>query len=154
MAKRKVAKCTVRRLRVFGILSLICILYFVFCLCYEMYEIHKLKVEEYQLKEEYKQLKKEAKDLTVQIEELNNPEYLASYARENYSYSKDGEYIIKLNNKEKECINLEIIPTLNNKENEVKKVDKDIKVDYVVVGISIFVVVFFTSIILRGRKSK
>ena len=103
-----------------------------------MYEIHKLKVEEYQLKEEYKQLKKEAKDLTVQIEELNNPEYLASYARENYSYSKDGEYIIKLNNKEK----------------EVKKVDKDIKVDYVVVGISIFVVVFFTSIILRGRKSK
>ena len=86
----------------------------------------------------YKQLKKEAKDLTVQIEELNNPEYLASYARENYSYSKDGEYIIKLNNKEK----------------EVKKVDKDIKVDYVVVGISIFVVVFFTSIILRGRKSK
>ena len=138
MAKRKVAKCTVRRLRVFGILSLICILYFVFCLCYEMYEIHKLKVEEYQLKEEYKQLKKEAKDLTIQIEELNNPEYLASYARENYLYSKDGEYIIKLNNKEK----------------EVKKVDKDIKVDYVVVGISIFVVIFFTSIILRGRKRK
>ena len=103
-----------------------------------MYEIHKLKAEERELGEEYKQLKKEAKDLTVQIEELNNPEYLASYARENYLYSKDGEYIIKLNSKEK----------------EVKKVDKDIKVNYVVVGISIFVVIIFTSIMIRGRKSK
>ena len=138
MAKRKVAKCTVRRLRVFGILSLICILYFVFCLCYEMFEIHKLKVEEQNLKEEYKELKEEAKELNIQIEELNNPEYLASYARENYSYSKDGEYIIKLNNKDK----------------EIKKVDSDIKVNYVVVGASIFVVIIFTAIILRSKKSK
>lgn len=138
MAKRKVAKSTVRRLRVFGVLSLICIVYFVFCLCYEMYEIHILKVEEQELKEEYKQLKKEARELNIQIEELNDPEYLASYARENYSYSKDGEYIIKLNDKDE----------------EIKKVDSDIKINYVVVGLSIFVVIIFTSIVLRGKKSK
>lgn len=138
MAKRKVAKSTVRRLRVFGMLSLICIVYFVVCLCYEVFEIHKLKVEEQELKEEYKKLKKEAKELNIQIEELNNPEYLASYARENYSYSKAGEYIIKLNNKDK----------------EIKKVDNDIEINYVVIGSSIIVVIIFTTIILRGKKSK
>ena len=134
--KRKVAKSTVRRLRVFGVLSLICIIYFVFCLCYEVYEIHKLKIEEANLKEEYKNLKKEEKDLTVKIDQLNNPEYLASYARENYSYSKDGEYIIKLKDKDK----------------KVKKVENDIKVNYVIIGLGIFVVVIFTSIIIRGGK--
>ena len=138
MARGKVKKSTVRRLRVFGVLSLICILYFVFCLCYEMYEIHKLKIEEKNLQEEYKNLKREAKDLKVEIEELNNPEYLASYARENYSYSKDGEYIIKLNKKDK----------------EIKEVKDDIKINYIVVGLSIFVIIVFMSIILRGKKKK
>lgn len=137
-SKRRVKKTTVRRLRVFGVLSLICILYFIFCLCYEMYEIHKLKIEERELREEYKKLKKDAKDLEVKIEQLNDPEYLASYARENYSYSKDGEYIIKLHKKEK----------------EIKKVNNDIKINYIIVGLSIFVVVVFASVIFRGKKDK
>ena len=81
-------------------------------------------------------LKKEEKDLNVQIEQLNDPEYLASYARENYSYSKDGEYIIKLKDKDK----------------KIKKVESDIKVNYVIIGLGIFVVVIFTSVILRGGK--
>ena len=138
MKKSRVKKSTVRRLRVFGVLSLICIIYFVFCLCYEMYEVHVLKVKELELKEEYKKLKKEAKELKVQIEELNNPEYLASYARKNYSYSKDGEYIIKLKDKEE----------------DIKKIDSDIKINYVVVGISIFVIILFMVIILRSGKKK
>lgn len=138
MSKRKVKKSTVRRLRIFGVLSLICIVYFIFCLCYEMYEIHKLKIEERELREEYKQLKKEAKDLRVQIDELNNPEYLASYARKNYSYSKDGEYIIKLKNKDK----------------EIKKVNNNIELNYVVIGVSIFAIIVFMMIFLRGKKRK
>ena len=120
----------------FGVLSLICIIYFFFCLCYELYEIHKLKVEEANLKEEYKNLKQEEKDLNVKIEQLNDPEYLASYARENYSYSKDGEYIIKLKDKDK----------------KIKKVESNIKVNYVIIGLGVFVVVIFTSVILRGGK--
>ena len=136
--KRKIAKSTVRRLRVFGVLSLICIIYFIFCLCYEVYEIHILKIQESNLKEEYKKLKKEEKELNVQIEELNDPEYLASYARENYSYSKDGEYIIKLKDKDE----------------EIKKVEGDIKFNYVIVGLGAFVVIIFTSVIIRGRKKK
>lgn len=138
MAKRRVKKTTVRRLRVFGVLSLICILYFVFCLSYEIYDIHKLKIEERQLREEYKKLKKNEKDLKVQIEQLNDPEYLASYARKNYSYSKDGEYIIKLNKKEK----------------EIKKVNNNIQLNYIIIGLSIFVIIVFASVIFRGKKDK
>jgi len=136
--KRKVAKSTLRRLRVFGVLSLICIIYFVFCLCYELYDIHKLKIEETNLKEEYKNLKEKEKELKVQIEQLNDPEYLASYARENYSYSKDGEYIIKLKDTDK----------------KIKKVESDIKVNYVIVGLGIFVVIIFTSLIIKGRRNR
>ena len=113
-------------------------MYFVFCLSYEIYDIHKLKIEERQLREEYKKLKKNEKDLKVQIEQLNDPEYLASYARKNYSYSKDGEYIIKLNKKEK----------------EIKKVNNNIQLNYIIIGLSIFVIIVFASVIFRGKKDK
>lgn len=139
MAKTKrISKSTKRRLRVFGILSLVCILYFIFCLCFELYKVHELKLEEKQLKEEYKNLKKEAEELEVEIDELNDPEYLAKYARENYSYSKDGEYIIKLNDKDK----------------KIKKVNDEINVNYIIIGLSIFIIIIFLYVIIRGKKNK
>ena len=139
MAKtRRISKSTKRRLRVFGILSLVCILYFIFCLGFELYKVHELKLEEKQLKEEYESLKKEAEELEVEIDELNNPEYLAKYARENYSYSKDGEYIIKLNDKDE----------------EIKKVNNEINVNYIIVGLSIFIIIIFLYVIIRSKKNK
>ena len=39
--------------------------------------------------------------LKVDIQKLKDPEYIAKYARENYMYSKDGEYIIKIEEEEK-----------------------------------------------------
>ena len=139
MAKtRRISKSTKRRLRVFGILSLVCILYFIFWLGFELYKVHELKLEEKQLKEEYESLKKEAEELEVEIDELNNPEYLAKYARENYSYSKDGEYIIKLNDKDE----------------EIKKVNNEINVNYIIVGLSIFIIIIFFYVIIRSKKNK
>lgn len=139
MAKtRRISKSTKRRLRVFGILSLVCILYFIFCLGFELYKVHELKIEEKQLKEEYESLKKEAEELEVEIDELNDPEYLAKYARENYSYSKDGEYIIKLNDKDE----------------EIKKVNNEINVNYIIVGLSIFIIIIFFYVIIRSKKNK
>lgn len=139
MAKtRRISKSTKRRLRVFGILSLVCILYFIFCLGFELYKVHELKLEEKQLKEEYESLKKEAEELEVEIDELNDPEYLAKYARENYSYSKDGEYIIKLNDKDE----------------EIKKVNNEINVNYIIVGLSIFIIIIFLYVIIRSKKNK
>ena len=139
MAKtRRISKSTKRRLRVFGILSLVCILYFIFCLGFELYKVHELKLEEKQLKDEYESLKKEAEELEVEIDELNDPEYLAKYARENYSYSKDGEYIIKLNDKDE----------------EIKKVNNEINVNYIIVGLSIFIIIIFLYVIIRSKKNK
>ena len=139
MAKtRRISKSTKRRLRVFGILSLVCILYFIFCLGFELYKVHELKLEEKQLKEEYESLKKEAEELEVEIDELNDPEYLAKYARENYLYSKDGEYIIKLNDKDE----------------EIKKVNNEINGNYIIVGLSIFIIFIFLYVIIRSKKNK
>lgn len=139
MAKtRKVSKSTKRRLRVFGVLSLFCILYFIFCLAFALYKVQKLKIEMHNLKEEYKELQKEAEQLEIEIDELNDPEYLAKYARENYSYSKDGEYIIKLNEKSK----------------NINKVNKEINIDYIFIGFSIFILVIFIYIIVRKKKKK
>ena len=113
-------------------------MYFIFCLGFELYKVHELKLEEKQLKEEYESLKKEAEELEVEIDELNDPEYLAKYARENYLYSKDGEYIIKLNDKDE----------------EIKKVNNEINVNYIIVGLSIFIIIIFFYVIIRSKKNK
>ena len=88
---------------------------------------------------EYKELKKEAENLEIELSELNNPEYLAKYAREHYSYSKDGEYIIKLQETDK----------------KIKKVNNKLNTDYIFIGISLFgfilLLLFFKSI---HKKSK
>jgi len=41
-------------------------------------------------------LKEKEAQLTVDVEKLQDPEYIARYAREKYLYSKDGEVIIRM----------------------------------------------------------
>ena len=133
---KKISKSTKRRLRIFGILSIVCIFYFLFCFVYEIYQVRKLESEKIELKQKYNELKKDAKKLQLQIDELNDPEYLAKYARENYSYSKEGEYIIKLK-----------------EENEkINKVNNQINTNYIVIGLSAFVTLIFLILIFKSRK--
>lgn len=61
--------------------------------------ISKLKEEQKQLKQELTELKDDAEDLSTVIQKLKDPDYVARYARENYLYSKNGEYIIKIEEK-------------------------------------------------------
>ncbi len=136
--KRKVTKVTKRRLTVFGTLSLIVIIYFSFILVFHLYSIYDLKKQKYELEVKYENLQKEAEDLQLEINKLNNPDYLARYAREKYSYSKDGEYIIKLNDA-KEVID---------------SVDDDISMNYIVIGLSSVIFVIFIYIIVKSKKSK
>ena len=137
MAKSgKISRATKRRLRVFGVLSLLSIGYFLFSLVYEVYQIYDLKHQMKELNAEYKELKKEAEELEIEIEELNDPEYLAKYARENYSYSKDGEYIIKLNETEE----------------KIDNVNHELNKDYIVVGLIIFIVIVFIFMLRRSSK--
>lgn len=48
------------------------------------------------LKQEMLSLREEESELKADVEKLEDPDYVARYAREKYMYSKDGEIIIRL----------------------------------------------------------
>lgn len=59
----------------------------------EIYEKYKEKKE---LKYELAALKEKEEELKVDASKLQDPDYIARYAREKYSYSKDGEIILRI----------------------------------------------------------
>ena len=95
MAKRRKTKKAVKRMLTLGLLSLTII--------GTTYTIGKYWVEIYDKYQEKKQLKKKLVNLkekqqTLQVDanKLQDPNYIARYAREKYSYSKDGEIILRI----------------------------------------------------------
>ena len=55
-----------------------------------------MKEEKKELEEKISSLKEEEKVLESDIQKLEDPSYVARYAREKYLYSKDGEIIIRI----------------------------------------------------------
>lgn len=98
--KKKVSKAAKRRLTMFGTLSLLAVLYFSVNIIDYTLKITNLKESEQALSDKLDKLKYDEKELSTEILKLNDPEYIARYARENYQYSKDGEYIIQINEDE------------------------------------------------------
>ena len=98
MAKRKSNKKAKRRIFVFfiffgaiiGSLS-----YSFFSNVGKMIEINN---EKHELQNKLVSLKDEEEVLNSDIKKLEDPEYVARYAREKYLYSKDGELIIRIPN--------------------------------------------------------
>lgn len=138
MAKKRIKKATKRRLTVFGTLSMVVIIYFLISSGCQVYNLYKLNTQKNELNEQYTKLKNDAEELEIQINQLHDPEYLAKYARENYSYSKEGEYIIKLNEKEE----------------KIKKIDHSINKEYIVLGFSGLIILIFIYIIGKGLRKK
>lgn len=99
--KNRMTKSSKKRLIVFGTLSFFIIIYFMVNIVLYIYNIGSLNIKKDNLNNNLIELKREEKILTNEIEKLQDPAYIAKYAREHYSYSKDGEYIIKINDKEK-----------------------------------------------------
>lgn len=58
-----------------------------------IYENRRLKIE---LQEKYDKLVDKEETLTGQVTKLQDPEYIAKYARERYKYSKEDEFIIDI----------------------------------------------------------
>lgn len=85
-----------RRLTVFGTVSVLVILLFIYNLFSYINLVNNLEKEEKDLQNKLVQLQKENVDLKDEIEKLKNPDYLAGYAREKFNYSKDGELIIRI----------------------------------------------------------
>ncbi len=100
MRKKKISKKAAFRLLTYGFFSIIMIGYFLFVVITGTFRFLSLKTETNQLEKELSELKYEEKRLENEILKLHDPEYIASYARKHYQYSKDGELIIRINEPE------------------------------------------------------
>lgn len=99
MAKR-ISKKSKRRLTILAPLSLFMIFFFVFTTIKYTVNIINLKSQELELQQKLIALEQEEKDLSSEIVKLKDPDYIAKYAREKYYYTKDGEYVIKIEEKD------------------------------------------------------
>ena len=100
--RRRVSKQSKRRLMIFGVISIAAIGYFFVTLFSYTYNYISLRAEEKKLQNELVALQDEKANLKIEIEKLNDPEYVARYAKENFLYSADGEYVIKIETNEQE----------------------------------------------------
>ncbi len=60
------------------------------------YELYTKSVEKKEFQAELAELKDKEDELKGQVNKLQDPDYIARYAREKYLYSKDGEIIIRI----------------------------------------------------------
>lgn len=100
MAKRKVSKQSKRRLMILVPLSVIAIFSCIFTVASMGYNLYTLHKEQKELEDNLVELQKDAKSLKNEITKLQDKDYVARYARENYLYTKDGEYVLKVDDEE------------------------------------------------------
>ena len=67
--------------------------YTLFC---NLQQINDLIIEKNNLKLEKSNLEDMEESLNADIKRLSDPEYIARYAREKYFYSKDGEFVLRI----------------------------------------------------------
>jgi cell division protein DivIC len=96
MAKKKSKVKKKRRMLLLGLTSVFIIVAMTFTIGKYWVEIYEKYQEKKELEEELVTLKEKEEELKVDADKLQDPDYIARYAREKYSYSKDGEFIIKI----------------------------------------------------------
>ena len=139
MPKRRITKASKLRLSVFGTFSLIAIIYFCVSLGLNLYKIYDLTQEKNKLENLYIELQEKAEELKLDIEKLKDPDYLADYARENYLYSKDDEYILQIE---------EIVETTE----KIDIMSKEINKNYVILGLIFIIFSIFMYIVIKANK--
>lgn len=130
--KKKIPRASKNRLIIFGTISIILMGNLIVNFINYMININQLKATQRELTNELIALKEDAEDLSTTIQKLKDPDYIAKYAREKYDYSTNGEYIIKIEEKEEENI-------LNTNENKKYQVYIYGSV-FVLVGIFVYIV--------------
>lgn len=96
MAKKRQKNKYACRLLLFGTSSFLIIGTLAFTVGNYWAQIYSKYQEKKKLEDELVELKKTEEALKVDVEKLQDPDYVARYAREKYYYSKDGEFIIRL----------------------------------------------------------
>ena len=136
---KKVSIQSRRRLFFLRPICIFAVIFLIITLVSDFYRLYQLNNEKKKKEEEYVKLQEESEYLKNEITKLNNPEEIAKFARENYSYSKDGEIIVKINEqKEKEEDKKTELPK--------KKVNNNM---YVIIGGSLVIIFFISSLIKR-----
>ena len=137
MKKKRKMKLKIRTLATF-VITIIMFGYVSFSVIYYGISKNKYETEQKLLQEKLYQLKDEETDLNTEIVKLKDEDYLARYAREEYLYSKDGEYIIKLEEADK------------TEQNELVS-EKKFSFYYL---IPVIVIILFVSIFIFKKKIK
>ena len=96
MAKKKKVKKKARRMVTFGVASFLLIIIISITLFSVFTEILDKYKEKNELENQLIALEEKEKELENDVKKLEDPEYLARYAREKYFYSKDGVLIIRI----------------------------------------------------------
>ena len=99
MVKKKVSRKVKRRLTFIGPIFIGIFVVFSITIFSYIYKIDQLSTEKQILQNNLEKLTNDEESLTTEIEKLRDPDYIAKYARENYFYTKDGEYVIKIKDK-------------------------------------------------------
>lgn len=137
MAKRRVSKQSKRRLVILVPLSILAIFSCIFTIASMGYNLYTLQKEQKQLETNLRDMQKEADNLKTEITKLQDKDYVARYARENYLYTKDGEYVIKVDEDDKK----------NSDDRSM------IKQEYVLYGSAILTVLIIIYIAIKHKMS-
>lgn len=93
--KRRVTKKDKRRIMLISILLIGCIGILINSVYKDWVVIFQNQKETITLNNKYEALLQEEEELKSEVKKLQDPEYVARYARETYLYSLPGEIIIK-----------------------------------------------------------
>lgn len=93
--KRRVTKKDKRRIMLISILLLGCISLLIKSVYKDWVVIFQNQKETVALNNKYEALLEEEEELKSEVKKLQDPEYVARYARETFLYSLPGEIIIK-----------------------------------------------------------
>ena len=132
------SKATKHRITFLTPFVLLAVGYLCFTLISSGIQLYQLHYERSYLKKELKSLRGDGENLKTEITKLQDKDYVARYARENYLYTKDGEYVIKVD---------------THKKKEVKK-DYKISDDYIIYGGVFFEFFIIIYIFRKSRKRK
>lgn len=94
MAKKNKKK--LKRMLFLGVSSIAIIIGTTYTIGKYWVEIYDKYQEKKELKKKLVTLKEKEDELKVDASKLQDPDYIARYAREKYSYSKDGEIILRI----------------------------------------------------------
>lgn len=96
MANSKNRKKRLKRILLFGTIFVLIDCAIVYTYASTWGQIYAKKKESSELTQQLETLKEDKKDLKTTVEKLNDPEYMAKYAREKRLYSGKNEYIIRI----------------------------------------------------------